>query len=110
MSGAERTRRYRKRRQQGIAMVAHVEVSREGLVALINSGRLDFTGENGGSHVRREDVNEAIAEILEDWAAAPRADVTRCDRAHPARRGKVYRMVTGLRVTAVHGVVAQNRA
>ncbi len=66
--GAERTRRYRERQQQGLRMV-RVPVA-EGVVrALIAQGYLEARRDDGGLRVARADIGVAIAAVLEEWAA-----------------------------------------
>lgn len=69
VSGAERTKHYRKRRRHGIAMVARVEISEAILSGLIDAGRLDVRDGNGVSRVRRIDIEVAVAELLDDWVS-----------------------------------------
>lgn len=66
-TGAERTRRWRERRNRGVKMQASVEVTEEAVLALINAGRLDHRQDGGTNRVRREDVSEAIGRLLAEW-------------------------------------------
>ena len=69
MSGTERSKRYRARRQQGIVMVAQVEITEAMVRSLIAENRLASLDENGEVRVSRLEVGKAIEELLEDWAS-----------------------------------------
>ena len=67
--GAERTLRYRQRQQQGLRMI-QVPVTEDVVRALIAQGYLDARRDGDGARVSRADIPQAVADLLEEWAAS----------------------------------------
>ena len=63
MSGAERSRRYRRRRLDGVLMVTGLEVTAEHVTALMEQGYLNGDTGDGETRVTKEAVKEAVQEF-----------------------------------------------
>lgn len=68
VTGAERVRCHRERRERGILCVVPVEVSEQLVRRLINEGWLEGQDQSGSVRVSRKEIGEALNEMLADWA------------------------------------------
>ncbi len=67
--GAERSRRYRRRRQDGVILVVDLEVTTEHVTTLMERGYLNGVTGDGETRIKREAIMEAVQRAWNDTIA-----------------------------------------
>lgn len=68
MTGAERTKKWRERKNRGVVATVLVEITAGHVRAFISSGRLIPSDGNTGTRIRRMDLTYAVQEVIDRWA------------------------------------------
>jgi hypothetical protein len=66
--GAERTRRYRERRQRGVVAVVQVEVFGAMVGKLFEKGLLEGESDGKTLHITRPTLTKAVQDLLNQWS------------------------------------------
>jgi malate/lactate dehydrogenase len=68
MSGAERTRKWRERKERGVIATVNIEITEGHIRAFMALGVLHSLNENGVTHINRGNLQYAAQRTIDEWA------------------------------------------